>query len=183
MLKNYSIIMLLKSKYNQEHVTKADETPRLLIIRLKYEAGQYIVRYPDGFAERVNADWLRANATYETDHPSYRAVASRMPAFEYEFRRSEVFRNFLYEAQPVLAHDIQQLIEAKNLAKYEANRAEPFRPQIPQEIKEQIPESIPETPRPEQPEDTLSAVAQITLLKSIDAKLQKLIDLWGGTSK
>jgi hypothetical protein len=177
--------MLKKANYNAEHVTKADETPRLLIIRVWDKTNQYIVRYPDGQAERVNADWLRVNSIYEPDHPSYRAVADKMPAFEYEFRRSETFKDYLYNVQPALAQDLQQLIEAKNRAKYEANKPEPFRPQIPQEIREQLPEQ----PVPfavlssEQPEEILSMVVQITLLKSIDASLKKLVELWGGQSK
>lgn len=178
MLSNYSIIMLKKDKYNPRQLPDNDSNPRLLVIRVISSANQYIVRYPNGYTDRVNEDWLRGNGMYEPDHASYATIAATMPAVEQEFRRNEPFQKFLENKLPKLYSQVSQAIEAKNHMKQEqqAAHSKPFTiadimPHAMPAVQEEAPTVSPATNQQD---------LTIKLLTSIDNKLSTLIELWGG---
>lgn len=184
MLSNYTIVMLKKEKYNPKYLHTAGETPRLLIIRVIQSSNQYIVRYPSGDTERINADWLRGNGIYEPSHISYSTVAVRMAAVEQEYKRNQPFKTFLSINLPKLEAQIAQAIEAKNFAKQEAQAAHSKAftlqdmvnlPTLSEVAKQTVPEDLPVVATA-----TNSMSTTDVLLTSIDKSLKTLIQLWGG---
>ena len=159
----YSIIKLSKPKYDPEHVTKADPNPRLLVLRVYKDSMQYLVRYPDSFIHRVNADAVLQKTTFEPDHPKYVTVARDMRAVEVEFRKNERYQYHIKRTCPNFATELQQTIDAKHKA-YQERQAIPA-PTIADVI---------EIPQPDE-EETPS---MLPLLQSIDQSLKTLIDLW-----
>jgi hypothetical protein len=95
MIQKYSIVKLIKGKYQQDKVTPEDPAPRVLVIKAYEDSRQYLVRYPNNFVHRVNEDWLTTKSTFTMDHPEYYRIAMEMPAVEQEYRRSEIFRHVL----------------------------------------------------------------------------------------
>ena len=184
MLSNYTIVMLKKEKYNPKFLSTKDTTPRLLIIRTIQSSNQYIVRYPNGDTDRINADWLRGNGIYEPDHASYATIATLMSAVEQEFRRNEPFQIFLQQKLPKLYSTISQAIEAKNFARQEAQAAHSKAftlqdmvniPTLSEAARQAAPEALPVVAT-----DTNTMSTTDVLLTSIDKSLKTLIQLWGG---
>ena len=165
MAEKYSIVKLVKSKYNQEKITEQDPTPRVLVLRVYEDTRQYLVRYPNGFVHRVNADWLTTKSTFDMDHPEYPRIARDMRAVEMEYRRNEIYKMVLNSKQPHLAVDLDQRIEAKHRASQERNQPKPF---TVQEVAPTVSEA------------TNSTDTTVELLTSIDKSLKTLIQLWGG---
>lgn len=159
MIAVYSIIKLSKPKYDPEHVTKADPNPRLLVLRAYKDSMQYLVRYPDNFIHRVNADMVLQKSTFEPDHPKYVTIAKDMRAVEVEFRKNDRYRSHIKRIYPNFATELQQTIDAKHRA-YQERQATPA-PTI---------ADIIDIPQPDK--DVLP------LLQSIDQSLKTLIDLW-----
>lgn len=185
MIQQFAVVKLFKAKYNPEHVTINDLTPRVLILRTYTDSNQYLVRYPDGFIHRVNADWITTKSVFEPGHVEYVQLAKTMPAVEKEFRRSEVYRDFLYNTHPIFAHDLQQIIEAKNRIKAERNAAPPFtmKQELDRAIANASAEDQAPTPNDLEPiqfADTNSTQEVLKVLTSIDNHLVTLIQLWGG---
>ena len=168
MVEKYSIVKLVKNKYNQEKITEQDPTPRVLIIRAYEDTKQYLVRYPNGYVHRVNEDWLTIKSTFTPTHLEYPRIAKTMLAVEMEYRRNKIYATVLHNLQPQLAIDLTQRIEAKHRAIQERNQAPAFTmPTVPA-----VPEPV--------AEDTNSSDTTVMLLTSIDKSLKTLIQLWGG---
>ena len=115
MVKRFSIVKLAKAKYDPLKVTEVEPTPRVLIIRTYEDSHQYLVRYPNGFVHRVNEDWVTTKSIFTPEHPEYPHIAKDMPAVFNEFRRNEAYQSALRFAQPNLAMDLEQRVEARNL--------------------------------------------------------------------
>ena len=160
MIAVYSIIKLSKPKYDPEHITKANPNPRLLVLRVYEDSEQYLVRYPDSFIHRVNADAVIQRSIFEPDHPKYVTLARSMRAVEVEFRKNERYQRHIKRAYPGFATELQQTIDAKHRA-YQERRSTPA-PTIAE---------ITNVPQPQLTE-------MIPLLQSIDQSLKTLIDLW-----
>ena len=173
MIDHYSIVKLMKSKYNPAHVTEADPSPRVLIIRGYVDSRQYLVKYPDGFIHRVNEEWITNKSIFSIDHPEYTRLARTMPVIEKEFRRNERFQSYLTLKQPAFATELQQHIEAKHQA---SNKY--FKPPI--NTLSDIADIPALLPVPDVAEDTIVPDSVVMYLKSIDNKLNTLIQLWGG---
>ena len=165
MIEKFSIIKLMKNKYDTTRVTEQEPTPRVLILRTYEDSRQYLVRYPNGFVQRVNEDWVTTMSIFTMDHVEYARIAKAMPAIEIEFRKNEVFNTTLTNKQSQLAMDLTQRIEAKHRAYQEHNQAVPFTVQIPSTIVA---------------EATSTTDPTTLLLTSIDKSLKTLIQLWGG---
>ena len=176
MLSNYSIVMLKKDKYVQKELPIGDFNPRLLIIRVITTSKQYIVRYPNGFTDRINEDWLRGNGIYEVDHPTYPTHIVKMAAAEEEYKRNEPFRNYLTTMLPNASTVIMQNIEAKNQMKQKL-QAKHNKPVTISDMT-QLPTI---TAEPEEPTTVYTTQDQIlNKLTSIDNTLKAMLELWKG---
>lgn len=167
MIERFSIVKLVKNKYDADKVTEADPNPRVLVIRVYDDSRQYLVRYPSGYVHRVNEDWLTTKSIFEPDHPKYPTVANESYAIYQEYRKNTVYQEFLTERYPALAYDLQQKVEAKHRA-YQA------RAQVAPVTLEEI---VPALPTISDDTDNI-----IPLLISIDTSLKTLIQLWGGST-
>lgn len=109
-LKTYSLVMLLKSKYNKEHLI-LDATPRLLIIKSYTHIScpnKYIVRYPDGATDEITETDVNQRQIIDPDNIRYTDVASHNSAVLEQIKRSEAYCSYLKDKLPLLYNTIIQ---------------------------------------------------------------------------
>lgn len=164
-IETFSIVKLHRNKYALDQL-KEDIAPRLLVIKTHTDTAQCMVRYPNGFIQRVDYQDITTKSIFTHDHKDYPKLLLDMYAAQIEWNKNQTFRAYLEQRLPSTAIELAQIVEARN-QQYAERHAQPTLT---------APIVLPDVPV-NQPMDE-----NILLLRSIDNSLKTLVQLWtGGT--
>lgn len=164
-IETFSIVKLHKNKYDQEQL-KEDKVPRLLVLKTHTDTAQCMVRYMNGFIQRVDYQDITTKSIFTYDHKDYPKMLIDMYQAQIEWNKNQTFRAYLEQRLPKTAIELAQIVEARN-QQYAERHAQPVL---------SAPIVLPDIPV-----DTTTDES-ILLLRSIDNSLKTLVQLWtGGT--